>query len=367
MPCINCAPGSPTLNGSLVPCCTYGPYESVVTSGEAPQAQLRGFNASNSMSFAFDPPEAPVIVSSAVSLTQQLKQGAPSLVLRYPGGALANYVHPTGPGYGLVLAEIGNAPQSVKDIEAQDGNWPDNHLDRQVEFATAVGSKVIWVANMYTGTIAEAITSIQAFLDGNIEVVGIELGNEWYLPRYTDKYTDHNDYIADAKVFFDALKAEFPSIPVGIVICPSAQMKDPDAGPNQNARLAAANTAIRLLAWPEAYILHSYAPVDPNITPYDSPAADAVCFEHRVALAAHMETFPAHPIWITEWNVSGVAAGDTDTQINHYTAMVGLFAGTPHVGIQTMHSLMASWVGYNAIKSTGAGCVFNRIGQVASQ
>lgn len=364
MPCTNCTPGSPTLDGALTPCCTYGPFESDIP---VVFTQRRGFNAPNSMTFVFDPPATPVIVPSAVTLTQQLKQGDPSLVLRYPGGTLGNYVHPTGKGYGLVPSEITNAPQSVIDIQLQDANWPDNHLDREIEFATAVGAKVIWVANMYTGTIAEAIASIQAFLDANIEVVGIELGNEWYLPRYTDKYTDHNTYIADAKVFFDALKAEFPTIPVGIVICPSPLMKDPDAGPNQNARLVAANTAIRLLAWPEAYILHSYAPVDPNITPYDTPGADAVCYDHRVALAAHMETFPAHPMWITEWNVSGTAAGGTDTQINHYVGMMELFAITPHVTIQTMHSLIASGVGYNAIKTTGAGCVFNRIGNVASQ
>lgn len=319
--------------------------------------QYNGYNAPNAMNFTSNP--------GALLRTLELKGGNPNLTLRFPGGTSANFTHPTGDGYGMILSELTYAPQSVLDIQATDSSWVGNHLARQVAFAQSAGANVIFVANQFTGTPAEAVQSVQAFLDGGVSVIKIELGNEWYLPRYTSKYTDHVDYIAEAKIFRDILKAEFPTIPISIVVCPSVGMKDPDAGPSQNSRLTAANVAIRALTWPDEYSLHSYADVNTTINPYNSIGADNQCAAHRVELAIHVGSF-SKPVNITEWNVSdGSHSGNTDTQVNHYIAMRAYFKTEPKISAQIMHSLMsAGAISYSAIRSLPGGSAMNRIGNL---
>lgn len=320
-------------------------------------AQRNGYNAVNAMNFTTNP--------GAIAKVIELKAGNPNFILRDPGGTLANYVHITGAGYGLVVGEITDAPQAVKDIQVADGGYADNHLARRVQFMLDCDCAVTVVVNMLTGTIAEAIATVQAFVDGGVPVKLIELGNEWYLPRYVTTYPDHVQYIADAKDYRDALKAQFPTIPVGIVVCPSADMGDPDSGTSGNVRKAAANDAFRLLTWPDYYVLHCYAGVNPAVTPYNTSEADAVCAAHRVGVKNCVDSFPDKPFAITEWNVFGGGAGGTLTQTRHYTAMRAYFLTEPRILIQTMHSLFSGGTQYNAILSTGGGSTFTPLGDAA--
>lgn len=321
--------------------------------------QYNGYNAAYAMTY--------VALPNMVSRVNELKATNPNFVLRFPGGSLGNYCHPTGKGYGLIESELGtSAPTSVRAVLDQDVTFADNHLGRMVQLAQDTGAKVCWMANIYTGTPAEAITAIQAFIDGGVEVVGMELGNEWYLGRYGDTYPDHTAYISAAKTFRDAVKVTFPTLPMGIVICPSAAMKDIESGSGRDALMNAANAAIRALTWPDAYVLHAYAGVNPAVTPFNTPEAARVCLDHRVALRNHIASFPGRSIWITEWNLAGTGGGDSNTQAEHYAAMREYITTEPRVTIQTVHNLIGSGVGNNVIKGTGAGCTLNRIGRIAA-
>lgn len=321
--------------------------------------KYNGYNAAYAMHFT--------TVPGFTAAVNGLKATNPNFVLRFPGGSLGNYTHPTtGTGYGLVPAEVASAPTSVQNVLTNDASYPDNHLARMVQMAVDTGAKVVWMANLYTGTAAEAIAAVNAFLAAGVQVVGIELGNEWYLNRYSGKYPDHTNYIADAEAFRNALKVAHPTIPVGIVIVPSAAMKDPEGDAASPAEELAANNAFRALPWPDAYILHCYARVDPAITPWNSPAAAAACATHRNAVLNHIASFPGKPMWITEWNIAGAAGANTDTQVEHYNAMRNLFSGEPKITIQTLHNLAGSGVGNNVIRATGAGCTYSRVGDIAA-
>lgn len=320
--------------------------------------QYNGFNAAFAANFLAFP--------DAGTRINETKATNPNYILRFPGGTVGNYYHTSGNGYGVVASETTGAPVSITAQVDIDATVSGNYLDDMVACALAAGAAVTWVANMYTGTTAESITAINAFLAAGVPVVAIELGNEWYLNRYIGKYPTHTEYIADALVFRDAMKAQFPSIPCGIVVAPSAGMKDPDSAGSSQPRLDDANAAIRLLTWPDAFVLHAYAAIDSAKTPYDSPSADAVCAAHRSALVAHIASLPGKPVWLTEWNTIPTSAGDTDTQANHYRAMRAYIKAEPRITIQTLHNLMGAGTNNNAIKGVAAGCTLNRLGRMAA-
>lgn len=330
--------------------------------GVAPPVELtkyNGFNTAYAMHFLTAP--------GFVAAVNGLKVNNSNFVLRFPGGTLGNYTHPTsGTGYGLVSGEVASAPPSVQAVLTNDASYADNHLSRMVQLAVDTGAKVVWMANMYTGTSTEAIAAVNAFLTASVDVVGIELGNEWYLNRYAGTYPDHNAYISAAETFRNALKVAHPTIPVGIIIPPSTAMKDGEPGSPSDAEVIAACNAIRALSWPDAYVLHAYAGVDPAITPWDSPAAEAKTLEHRAAVQAHVASFPGKPVWITEWNLFGTAGVNTDTQANHYTAMREYMANEPRITIQTLHNMVGAGVGNNVIRATGSGCTYSRVGLMAA-
>lgn len=314
---------------------------------------MNGFNAAFTMNHVDSP--------GFQDRLGELTAATPNLVLRFPGGTIGNYYHVTGNGYGVVEAETTNAPDSVVEQVDIDATKPANYLAGMVSLAQSVNAKVVWVANLWTGTIAETLTALHAFDNAGVGIAGVELGNEWYLPRYQSAYPTHAEYITQAKAFRDAIKADFPGVPVAIIVVPSNEMKDLDSG-NRNSIATTANNAIWALAWPDAYALHSYAPVKPAGTPYGSPEADAVCLAHRQALQDHVNTF-SKPVWLTEWNVVGTSAGGTVTQTRHCSAMRELFKRMPQMTLQTMHSLTGAGIGYNAIRTTGGGSVLTPVGQ----
>lgn len=321
--------------------------------------KYNGFNAAYAMHFTTAP--------GFTTAVNGLKATNTNFILRFPGGTLGNYTHPTtGTGYGLVPAEVASAPPSVQNVLTNDASYPDNHLARMVQMAVDTNAKVVWMANLYTGTAAEAIAAVNAFLAASVQVVGIELGNEWYLNRYAGKYPSHTNYIADAEAFRNALKVAHPAIPVGIVIPPSTAMKDGEPGSPSDASIIASCNAIRALTWPDAYVLHAYAGVDPLVTPWDSLAADAFTLAHRTAVHNHVASFPGRPVWITEWNLFGTAGVNTDTQVNHYLAMREYMAEEPRITIQTLHNLVGASIGNNVIQATGTGCSYSRVGLIAS-
>lgn len=308
-----------------------------------------------------------------INLINGLKKNTPNFTERYPGGTLGNFYHPTGKGYGLIIAELNSIPQPITSLTqtaTNDATWPDNHLVRMVQTAVDTQANVVWVANMFTGTIAEAMVGIDAMLAANVKVICIELGNEWYLPNYAAKYPTHVEYIAQGKSWYDQFKVKYPTIPVSIVVCGNAAMKDLESAGNP-AKLDNANAAFRLLDWPDMYSIHSYVPINPAITAYNTPAATAMCVAHRAGLVSLIASFPNHPFAITEWNLAGNQGGGTDTQAEHYTAMKTYFASESRIAIETMHIMTgASATGNNLIAFKKVGTVtsgsYNRIGLMAS-
>lgn len=254
-------------------------------------------------------------------LYQQLKPG----VHRLPGGTVANHAE-----------EIGD-------------------VDEMVAMMVASGKPVLWVANLYSGTVADCKAAIDKFIAAGVHVACISLSNEVYLKTYEDVWPTPADYIAHAKAFRDELKLLYPRIPIGVPIAPSAAMKDPDSSDVPNARLAEWRAALLTCTWADYWELHAYA----------APGQEA---ELLAALSTYANQL-TKPIILGEWSVKQPPDDETDYTANRlvlFAAMITyLRANKRKFPFATVHNLMSfSANGYNMIRVTGGpGVELTALGQ----
>ena len=105
-------------------------------------------------------------------------------MLRWPGGMLSNFYHSTEYGYGLKRNEIAAIylpfaqqldNQGVFALQAKTNH---SYLQDFLALAQTLKAKVLITANVLTGTPEELLDQLNFFNDNNIEVVGVELGDE---------------------------------------------------------------------------------------------------------------------------------------------------------------------------------------------
>lgn len=236
--------------------------------------------------------------------------------LRFPGGTVANSYH------------------------------PDKDLDGMVSMAKTLGLPVVWVANLYSGTGAEMLDAVGRFRAAGVEVIGVELGNEYYLARYDNVFPDALSYLAKASTFITKLQGAFPDIPCGIVAAPSPAMKDADSSTTAGSRLADWNREVLASPLGDARIIHAYA---------DPTEVD----EYMIDLSAHVmmcHDRASKPVWITEYNIGMSHGGDdyaqTQTQFMYVRRMLDEVGGMPEVQVMCLHNLIGQGLRNNCIRVT---------------
>lgn len=332
----------------------------VVSGGSTPDptpvVRLFGWSAPNAMNFIEAPNAGSPIFSNTIESCLQLGVD----IFRTPGGTLGNFAHvplngvsDTNYGYGIIGSEAATAPQNVQQIYATDQSTQNpNFIHKQPDIAKKLNAPGIYVANLYTGTTAEILTVLAEWTTQGVPLKWVELGCEGYLYQYNSKYSDPQTYITQAKQFALAIKAVYPTVKVGIVIAPSADMRDPNNQGTPNIRLQAWNDAMfAAIQVPsndfDALILHSYA---------DKASA----FAHLDAVKTFInfiKTFTTAPVWLTEW---ALASPDTSTlalQQQYYAAMITYLKGEPKITIACCNDLIwnSATDGYNAVRAKTAG------------
>ena len=137
-------------------------------------------------------------------------------ILRFPGGAMGNFYHYGGIGYGFDFEEIEKydagkfveRSQSLYAAALERGHTYD-YINDFITLAKHTNSKVILVANMFANN-DDIIKMIRHIQSHDIEIIGVELGSElsnrsFYIKGYTI-----DNYIKDAKSCSDRIKNEFP-------------------------------------------------------------------------------------------------------------------------------------------------------------
>ena len=143
-------------------------------------------------------------------------------LLRFPGGTIANFYHPGNNNYGFkgndTLQIVGNVSNHLKKLMSEERNETENYLERCVELCQQTHSSVLLVANILNGTITELESMISTLQENNIEIAGIELGNELYLKAYKNRIPNVNAYIELCKPFAEHLKKYHPTIPISVCV-----------------------------------------------------------------------------------------------------------------------------------------------------
>jgi hypothetical protein len=238
---------------------------------------------------------------------QKLTKALKPNVFRYPGGTVANYYHMTGAGYGMKENEINGVPiyQLNQKSKAAMSN---NMIDRFIPMVKENNAKVLFVANLKSGTPQETVEILKKFRSNGIEIIGIELGNELYYKANEKEFPNVEAYLKKCEDFVPIIKAYDKTIPIGVLACPLG------GGANRE-RFRAWNELMGKQSFADAYIVHEYTqckPCNQNANTdlswvfNDCGMTVGSITSNNIrqfVLDYYKQFFGNKKQWITEWNI----------------------------------------------------------------
>lgn len=244
--------------------------------------------------------------STGLGLAQETKP-----VLRFPGGNVGNVYHPNGNGYGYIQGEFPNNSFYNPPYQWSQSQATKNLMYYFMDQAKEMGvTDILYVANLYTGTVDEAIFVIDQFQKNGFNIVGVELGNELFFKPWSDKIKTVDQYVTIADSFAKQLKAKYPRIKLGVLA------REHTGGLDGNIRngfpiINNWNTAIAKMNNIDAIIVHKYGDVRTcsalnNLERTFDCAKNSTHFEYYDwgnQMADYYAKFTNKNIWFTEFNV----------------------------------------------------------------
>ncbi len=253
-----------------------------------------------------------------VALTKKL---APK-TLRFPGGAVGNFYH-WEPG-GFFEDEMVST-LSTKLNRRMKGNYVRLQrlrngkilFDDFMRLCHSLNITPIIVVNLWAGSPEESAAWVRYAKDKGYQITHWELGNEYYLPHYLNKYPTVGTYITEAKKHAAAMKAVNPDIKVSVCATPIAFHKEGWFVKKQQRKwdegLAADNSFY------DAYTVHVYAYKairKKEIEEMRGYLMGWIHFDVAEAIDYYEKLFPNKEMWITEWNIANPANRVANTQLH---------------------------------------------------
>lgn len=139
----------------------------------------------------------------------------------------------------------------------------------------------------------------------------IELGNELYLPMWSEAVPDVADYLARLDAFIPAIRGVAPDVPLGVVIPLEERFKNlPDEGSSGSISKWVVPSTVDF----DAVILHAYHPLTLELKKWYEGEVDSiedVATNWFVAADRGIESameftqanYPERDVWVTEWGV----------------------------------------------------------------
>jgi len=241
-------------------------------------------------------------------------------LLRFPGGAVGNFYHYGGKGYGFNFSEIdqyhdGKMPKRARGLDnsRRKKNQQQDYIEDFIILAKKTNAKAVLVANLFVDN-DDIIIMIEKLQNNNIEVVGVELGSELSNKSYFTKGYTIDEYVIAAKKCSDKIKGKYPNLKTAIVAAPLVNKK--------NHRHSVWNKKLAKLNFYDAIIIHSYAKVTKGndrygqmiseeseggnkkeaFGIYKNRAIDYLVNQYPKEVNAYEGIFNK-PIWVTEWNL----------------------------------------------------------------
>jgi len=250
---------------------------------------------------------------------KMMKQLGPK-VLRWPGGSYSNYVHALEKGYGYVKSQVQNADirTSIK-MERQNVFNTQSKSDHPylldfIQLVKFCDAKVLLVANIVTGTPEECIDQIKFFRENGVEVIGVELGNELYMPNLRNVFRFPGSYMVKANLFTTVLRKNLPGIKIGVCAAPYNKTGDVPMNNTETNFFKSWNDAISRDNNFDAISIHYYLPVPVKTgTTIDSVFQAAVkdlAWQYSpgglvsLSMDYYSKIFPKNKFWFSEWNIA---------------------------------------------------------------
>ncbi len=323
---------------------------------------LNGYSTANAFLFAN---------CSSPELVSLVKDLHPS-VLRFPGGAIANLYHPNAKGYGYVDAEISKMKGNPLSRTKQHANMinrmssNDNFIVDFIKLCKQTNSKVLYVANVVSGTPEETIQALEILKKEKLEIAGIELGTELYANLYSGLTKDINQYIEQITPFSIALRKYDPSLKLSVTAAPTHYqyegLRQNPIHDNWNTVLAENSNLF------DAYVIHLYplfksCQSDKNLnSSFECSSNEVYNFFSTSEFEKYFEIykpfFKETPVWITEWNMGSTAYfGNTFLQslfhLNFKLELIHLSSSKNYlIELSTFHNLIAKENSYSIITPT---------------
>ena len=284
-----------------------------------------------------------------VELTKAL---APK-TLRFPGGTVGNFYH-WEPG-GFFESEMAST-LNPKLNQRNKGNYlklqrrRDGKIlfDDFMRLCNTLNITPVVVVNLWTGSPEESAAWVSYAKNKGYQVKHWELGNEYYLPHYLNKYRTVETYIDEAKKHAAAMKAVNPDIKVSVCATPIAfhkegwlvkkQQRDWDKG-------LAADTSFY-----DAYTVHVYAykaVQKKEIEEMRGYLMGWIHFAVPEALEYYQQLFSNKEMWVTEWNIANPANRVANTQLH------AMYAGDFFLKMLTLSNITQA--NFHVIAGPGKG------------
>ena len=253
-----------------------------------------------------------------VELTKAL---APK-TLRFPGGTVGNFYHWEVGGF--FEAEM-TSTLNLKLNRRNKGNYAKLQKRREgkilfddfMQLCNTLDITPIVVVNLWTGSPEKSAAWVRYAKNKGYQIEHWELGNEYYLPHYLNKYPTAKTYITEAKKHAAAMKAVNPDIKVSVCATPIAFHKEGWLIKTQQRKWdegLAANTNFF-----DAYTVHVYAYKAVRKKEIEEMRGYLMGWIHFAvpeALEYYERLFPNKEMWITEWNIANPANRVANTQLH---------------------------------------------------
>ena len=253
-----------------------------------------------------------------VELTKAL---APK-TLRFPGGTVGNFYHWQLGGFSEneMASTLNprlnqrNRGNYVKLQRRRDGKIL---FDDFMQLCNTLNITPVVVVNLWTGSPEESAAWVNYAKDNGYEVKHWELGNEYYLPHYLNKYPTVETYITEAKKHAAAMKAVNPDIKISVCATPIAFHKEGWLVKTQQRKWdkgLAEDTSFY-----DAYTVHVYAYKAVRKKEMEEMRGYLMGWIHFAvseALDYYEKLFPDKELWITEWNIANPANRVANTHLH---------------------------------------------------
>ena len=285
-----------------------------------------------------------------VTLTKAL---APK-TLRFPGGTVGNFYHWEHEGFfesemDSTLNPKLNKRNKDNYVKLQRRRNGKIAFDDFMQLCNTLHITPVVVVNLWTGSPAESAGWVRYAKDKGYQVTHWELGNEYYLPHYLNKYRTVESYIIEAKKHAAAMKAVNPNIKVSVCATPLGFHKEGWLVKRQQRKwdegLAADSSFY------DAYTVHAYAykaVQKKEIEEMRCYLMGWIHFGATEALDYYQKLFPNKEMWITEWNIANPANRVANTQL--HAMYVGDFflkmLTTPNVTQANFHVITGPGKGF---------------------